>query len=202
MIYPIAILVVAIGVVAVMLGKVIPSFENMYKHVRRGLAAGDRRSSSSASPTASATSGISTSAARSAFVMTISWMLSNEKGRRVFDAAVLRLPIFGLMLRKIVVARFTRTLGTLLASGVPILDALDICARTAGNKTIERAIESTRQGVSEGQDMARPLAASKVFPNMVVADDRRRRADRCASTRCCRRSPTSTRKRSISRSAR
>jgi type IV pilus assembly protein PilC len=95
-------------------------------------------------------------------------MLSSDKGRLVFDAVMLRVPVIGSMLRKVVVARFTRTLGTLLSSGVPILDALEICARTAGNKVIERAIETTRQGVSEGKDVATPLANTKAFPSMVV----------------------------------
>jgi type IV pilus assembly protein PilC len=167
LVYPITIFVVAMGVVAVMLGKVIPTFQNMYASFAGaqlpgitlfviGLSAGFRKF------------WYLYFGGTVAFMMTLSWMLSNEKGRRAFDAAVLRVPIFGIMLRKVAVARFTRTLGTLLASGVPILDALDICARTAGNKTIERAIENTRQGVSEGKDVATPLAASKVFPNMVV----------------------------------
>ena len=81
---------------------------------------------------------------------------------------LLRLPIIGPTLRKIVVARFTRTLGTLLASGVPILDALDICARTAGNMVVQAGIGKARIKISEGHDMAGPLAESKVFPAMVV----------------------------------
>jgi type IV pilus assembly protein PilC len=74
----------------------------------------------------------------------------------------------GSTLRKIVVARFTRTLGTLLTSGVPILDALDICARTAGNKVVEHGIQKARDKIAEGHDMAGPLAESRVFPTMVV----------------------------------
>ena len=71
-------------------------------------------------------------------------------------------------MRKIAVARFTRTLGTLLQSGVPILDALDICARTAGNVIIQDAVQHVRQRISEGSNMAEPLAATNVFPDMVV----------------------------------
>jgi type IV pilus assembly protein PilC len=95
-------------------------------------------------------------------------MRGTEKGRMVFDRMLLRLPIIGGVLRKIVVARFTRTLGTLLSSGVPILDALDICARTAGNRVVEAGIRRSRDKISEGHDMAGPLAESRVFPSMVV----------------------------------
>jgi type IV pilus assembly protein PilC len=74
----------------------------------------------------------------------------------------------GSVLRKIAVARFTRTLGTLLQSGVPILDALEICARTSGNVVIETGIMNVRQSISEGKNMAEPLTATQIFPDMVV----------------------------------
>jgi type IV pilus assembly protein PilC len=89
-------------------------------------------------------------------------------GREVTDRILLRLPIIGPTLRKIVVARFTRTLGTLLSSGVPILDALEICAKTAGNRVVQAAISKTKARITEGHDMAGPLGDSKVFPAMVV----------------------------------
>jgi type IV pilus assembly protein PilC len=76
--------------------------------------------------------------------------------------------VIGGVLRKIVVARFTRTLGTLLSSGVPILDSLDICAKTSGNKTVEKAIYYARDKISEGKDLASPLMETDVFPSMVV----------------------------------
>jgi type IV pilus assembly protein PilC len=78
------------------------------------------------------------------------------------------MPLFGPLIRKVAVARFTRTLGTMLSSGVPILDALEIVAKSAGNKTIERAIYWTRAKISEGKNMAAPLADTGVFPPMVV----------------------------------
>src|SRR5690606_22120464 len=90
------------------------------------------------------------------------------KGKRFFHQAMLGLPIVGNVLRKIAVARFTRTLGTLLQSGVPILDALEICARTSGNIVILEGIMLVRRQVSEGQNMAEPLQAAGVFPDMVV----------------------------------
>jgi type IV pilus assembly protein PilC len=84
------------------------------------------------------------------------------------DAIFLRLPVFGSLLRKVAVARFSRTLGTMISSGVPILDALDICARTAGNLVIEQGLVKTRTAISEGRTIAEPLEASGVFPGMVV----------------------------------
>ena len=89
-------------------------------------------------------------------------------GKRFFHQTILRLPLLGPVLRKIAVARFTRTLGTLLQSGVPILDALDICARTSGNVVIESGILHVRQRISEGRNMAEPLMEANVFPDMVV----------------------------------
>ncbi|MBI4715614.1 MAG: type II secretion system F family protein, partial [Nitrospirae bacterium] len=91
-----------------------------------------------------------------------------EGGRRLVDRWVLRAPVFGPLTRKIAVAKFTRTLGTLISSGVPILDGLEIVAKTAGNKVVEEALRSTRQSISEGKTLADPLAKSQVFPPMVV----------------------------------
>ena len=85
----------------------------------------------------------------------------------MFDDVVLRFPIFGMLLRKVAVAKFTRTMGTMLTSGVAILDALEIVAKTSGNRTIERSIFSVRTGISEGRTMADPLHESGVFPAMV-----------------------------------
>ncbi len=90
-----------------------------------------------------------------------------EKGRDTVDALLLRLPVFGLLLRKVAVAKFTRTMGTMLSSGVAILEALDIVAKTAGNRTVEKAIYNVRSGIAEGRTMAEPLSESGVFPPMV-----------------------------------
>ena len=84
------------------------------------------------------------------------------------DAVFLRMPIFGPLLKKVAVARFSRTLGTMISSGVPILDALHIVARTAGNLVVEEALQKTRSAISEGKTIAEPLADAKVFPSMVV----------------------------------
>jgi type IV pilus assembly protein PilC len=90
------------------------------------------------------------------------------KGRTVTDRLLLRLPVFGMLLRKVAVARFARTLGTMLASGVPILDALDIVAGSAGNAVIEQAIRESRAAIAEGRSVAEPLQETKVFPGMVT----------------------------------
>ncbi len=89
-------------------------------------------------------------------------------GRLATDKMFLRLPIFGMLLRKVAVAKFTRTLGTLVSSGVPILDGLEITAKTAGNKVVEGAVMDVRSAVSEGKTLAEPLMKSKVFPPMVT----------------------------------
>jgi len=92
----------------------------------------------------------------------------NDKGRELTDRLALRIPVFGGLLRKVAVARFTRTLGTMLASGVPILDGLDIVAATSGNMVIEKAIRVARNAISEGRPIAEPLSETKVFPMMVT----------------------------------
>lgn len=90
------------------------------------------------------------------------------KGREAFDTLFLRSPVFGALIRKVAVARFTRTLGTMLSSGVPILDGLDVVAATAGNTVIEKAIRTARLSISEGRSVAEPLAETGVFPGMVT----------------------------------
>lgn len=91
-----------------------------------------------------------------------------EKGKRVIDAILLKMPIVGILIKKVSVAKFTRTLGTLVSSGVPILDGLDITAKTSGNKVVEYAIVDVKKGVSEGKTLAEPLSKAKVFPPMVT----------------------------------
>lgn len=91
-----------------------------------------------------------------------------EKGREKIDDYLLRLPVFGTLIKKVAIAKFTRTLSTMLSSGVPILEGLEIVARTSGNKTIEKAIMKTRSSIGEGKTIAEPLGASGIFPPMVV----------------------------------
>lgn len=98
----------------------------------------------------------------------MAYLVKNPKTRRYVDMALLKLPIFGPVIQKIAVAKFTRTLGTMLSSGVPILDALEIVAATAGNTLVEEGLLRVRAKISEGMMMAQPLAEVKVFPPMVV----------------------------------
>lgn len=94
--------------------------------------------------------------------------LKTENGKKIFDAKLLQLPMFGLLLRKVAVAKFTRTLGTLVKSGVPILQAMETVAQTSGNKVIETAIMEARESIREGERIAEPLKRSGVFPPMVT----------------------------------
>ena len=167
MYYPIGILVVAIGVIAVMLVKVIPTFEAMYKDMGNAELPGATRFVINLSHSFVDQWYIFVGTLFGLIFGTIA-MRRTEGGREAFDRMLLKMPIIGPVLRKIVVARFTRTLGTLLSSGVPILDALDICARTSGNRVVEAGILRAKEKISQGHDMAGPLAESKVFPTMVV----------------------------------
>jgi len=101
-------------------------------------------------------------------VLAFRWYYKQEGGRRRIDRFLLRVPIFGDLLRKIAVARFSRTLGTMVSSGVPILESMEIVAKSAGNKIIEEAIVKARASISEGKTISEPLAESKVFPIMVT----------------------------------
>jgi type IV pilus assembly protein PilC len=100
--------------------------------------------------------------------VTLAQMRKNLKGRLFLDGMMLKMPVLGEVLRKIAVARFTRTLGTLLTSGVPILDGLTITARTSGNAVLEQALMRVRKSVEEGRNIVDPLRESGVFPNMVT----------------------------------
>lgn len=167
MVYPITILVVAIGVIILLLVKVIPVFEKMFVEFG-GTLPGPTQMVVNISNFLQAYIVYMMIGAFAAVVSFTAARKRSAKFRYNTDAIFLKLPIFGSLLRKVAVARFSRTLGTMISSGVPILDALDICARTAGNKVIEAALVKTRGAISEGRTIAEPLEASKVFPGMVV----------------------------------
>jgi type IV pilus assembly protein PilC len=169
MVYPSIVIVIAAAVMTALLTFVIPAFENMFKDFgggRDNLPALTRliialsKGFVSALPFLVILVGL--------IVGGVAWIYRQPQGKRFFHRTFLSLPIMGPVLRKIAVARFTRTLGTLLQSGVPILDSLDICARTAGNVIIEGGVLYVRQSISEGKNMAEPLAQSQIFPDMVV----------------------------------
>jgi type IV pilus assembly protein PilC len=169
MVYPSVVIVVAGGVMGVLLGFVIPAFENMFKE----FGGGKENLPKLTRIVVAISKGFVTYlpfllVGLISFVTLVVYAYRQPKGRRFFHDLQLKVPIIGPVIRKIAVARFTRTLGTLLQSGVPILDALDICARTAGNVIIESAVSYVRQRISEGKNMAEPLLETKVFPDMVV----------------------------------
>ncbi|MEO6259169.1 MAG: type II secretion system F family protein [Thermoanaerobaculia bacterium] len=166
MIYPVSVISIAVIVVAIILWKVIPVFAALFKGLGADLPM----------PTMIVI-------ALSNFIAGYWWLIgivgfttvfslrkyhATYKGKRVLDGILLKAPVLGMLLRKIAVARFCRTLSTLTSSGVPILDGLQITARTAGNSVVEDAIMATRKSVEEGKTISEPLAETEVFPSMVV----------------------------------
>ncbi len=167
MVYPISILFVAFGVVILLLWKVIPVFENMFKDFGGGALPKPTQIVIDIS-NAFVDHSFIIMGSITAVIVGFSAGIRTKKGRAIFDKTILKMPIIGNVLRKVAVARFTRTMGTLLASGVAILDAMEICANTAGNVVIHDAIMYAREKISEGKNMADPLGETKVFPTMVV----------------------------------
>jgi type IV pilus assembly protein PilC len=166
MIYPVAVISIAIIVVAVILWKVIPVFASLFAGLGATLPLPTR-----------------VVIVLSNFIADYWWLIGGtvfsvifflkryhetQKGKRVLDSILLKMPIMGDLMRKIAVARFCRTLSTLTSSGVPILDGLQITARTAGNSIVEDAIMATRKSVEEGKTISEPLGDTDVFPTMVV----------------------------------
>jgi type IV pilus assembly protein PilC len=166
LIYPVAVVSVAVIVVGLLLWKVVPIFANLFVSLGVALPLPTR-----------------IVVGLSSFIGTFGWVFiligaaiffafrsfyHTEGGRFTIDNIMLKLPIFGTLLRKIAVARFTRTLGTLITSGVPLLESMDITARTSGNAVVERAILSVRKSVEEGRTLTDPLKETGVFPNMVT----------------------------------
>ncbi len=166
MIYPVSVISIAVLVVAIILWKVIPVFASLFKGLGAELPL----------PTVVVI-------ALSNFIADFWWLIAlvivstvvflrkyhdTYKGRRVLDGILLKVPVLGMLLRKIAVARFCRTLATLTSSGVPILDGLEITAKTSGNAIVEDGIMATRKSVEEGKTIAEPLGDTDVFPAMVV----------------------------------
>jgi type IV pilus assembly protein PilC len=168
MVYPSAVLIIFSGVLTILLTYVIPSFKTMFKDF------GSKDELPALTELVMAISEGFISHLPIVIVVVVAgvfagaWAYRRPAGKKFAHKMLLRIPIVGPVLRKIAVARFTRTLGTLLSSGVPILDALDIVAKTAGNVVIEEAILYTRLKISEGKNMAGPLTETNVFPPMVV----------------------------------
>jgi type IV pilus assembly protein PilC len=167
MAYPISVICIAAIVVTVLLTKVIPVFEKMFKDFGGGKLPAPTRVVIQISHGLASGLPYIVGVLIAGFVG-LKAILRNEKGRLAFDGMLLKLPVLGPVLRKVTVARFTRTMGTLLSSGVPILDAMDIVARTAGNKVVEKGIFYARSKISEGKDLATPLMETGLMPPMVV----------------------------------
>jgi type IV pilus assembly protein PilC len=166
MVYPAVVVTIAISVVTILLVFVIPVFKEMFE------GAGERLPTPTLMVLAMSDWVtkyiIYLIIAGVALAYALRRLYQTEKGRMIADRTALRLPVFGMLLKKVAVARFCATLGTMISSGVPILDALEITARTAGNVIIEKAIMNTRTAIAEGRTIAEPLMETGVFPGMVV----------------------------------
>ena len=167
MVYPIVVSSIAVLVIAVIMIFVVPTFSKMFATLGGTLPL----------PTAiiiklshflAGIGGLLAAGAIAGFVISLKQFRRTEKGQDITDRILLKLPIFGVLLNKVAVAKFTRTLGTLVSSGVPILDGLEITAKTSGNKVIEYAIMDVRKAVTGGKTLAEPLTKAKVFPPMVT----------------------------------
>jgi type IV pilus assembly protein PilC len=166
MIYPIAVIVIAGVVVGAILWKVIPTFASLFAGLGAELPLPTRIVIAASNALVRYMPFLLVGGGVTAFAF--KQYYGTDKGRRVVDKVMLKLPVMGNVLRKIAVARFCRTMSTLLASGVPILDGLEITARTAGNAIIEEAIMTTRKSIERGETIAAPLKQTAVFPPMVV----------------------------------
>jgi type IV pilus assembly protein PilC len=166
MTYPASVLVISVGVVSLLLLKVIPVFQKMFEGMG-GELPGPTQFLVNASEFMQ-NYFIYMIAGVAAVIFAFRRYYRTEKGRLTVDALVLKSPVFGPLLKKVAVAKFTRTLATMMSSGVPILEGLSIVSKTAGNVIIENAIMKTRQSISEGRTIAEPLAETDIFPPMVV----------------------------------
>jgi len=167
MIYPIGVLTIAAGVIILLLWKVVPVFATLFAGLGVDLPL-PTKIVISLSNFIGSVFGLLIFVAVGAGIFGIKVWYGTPQGRYAIDATILRLPVLGILMRKIAVARFTRTLGTLISSGVPILEGLDITARTAGNAVVERALLSVRKALEEGKSLTEPLKESGVFPGMVT----------------------------------
>jgi type IV pilus assembly protein PilC len=166
MVYPVVVLTIAVGVIILILWKVVPIFSTLFASMSVALPL----------PTRIVIAGSTFVGRYIIFIIPLFVALGygfkryyeTKNGRKLIDGTLLKLPVLGTVLRKIAVARFSRTLSTLISSGVPILEGLEITAKTAGNVIVEEAIMKTRDSIEEGKTIVEPLRESGVFPTMVV----------------------------------
>ncbi|HEX5411558.1 MAG TPA: type II secretion system F family protein [Terriglobia bacterium] len=166
MIYPVAVVVIAGGVVALLLWKVVPIFTTLFAGLGVALPLPTRIVIALSHFVASF--GPILIALLFLTGLGIRWYYRTPSGRMAIDSLMLKIPVLGPVMRKISVARFSRTLGTLITSGVPMLESMDITARTSGNAVVEKAIAQVRKAIEGGQTIVDPLRETGVFPNMVV----------------------------------
>ena len=167
LIYPIGVLTIAGAVITLLLWKVVPIFATLFAGLGVDLPL-PTRIVIALSNFVGSIFGLLIVVAMVGFVVGLKVWYGTTQGRYILDSIILKLPVLGILMRKIAVARFTRTLGTLIASGVPILEGLDITAKTAGNAVVERSLQKVRKSLEEGKTLTEPLKDSEVFPGMVT----------------------------------
>jgi type IV pilus assembly protein PilC len=167
MVYPVGVLTIAGGVIVLLLWKVVPIFATLFAGLGATLPL-PTRIVIQLSNLVGSYFGLMAIVAVGLGIFGLKLWYGTPQGRYIIDSIILKLPILGILMRKIAVARFTRTLGTLISSGVPILEGLDITAKTAGNAVVEKALFSVRKSLEEGKSLTEPLKESAVFPGMVT----------------------------------
>jgi type IV pilus assembly protein PilC len=167
LVYPVGVLTVAGGVIVLLLWKVVPIFATLFAGLGVDLPLPTKIVIGMSNMIGSIF-GFLALVAMGGVIFGLKVWYGTPQGRFVLDSVILRLPVMGILMRKIAVARFTRTLGTLIASGVPILEGLDITAKTAGNAVVEKALQQVRKSLEEGKSLTEPLKESEVFPGMVT----------------------------------
>ena len=167
MVYPIGVITIAGAVITLLLWKVVPIFATLFAGLGVDLPL-PTKIVIALSNFVGSIFGLLIVVGLVGIVIGIKVWYGTEQGRYALDSLTLKLPVVGLLMRKIAVARFTRTLGTLIASGVPILEGLDITAKTAGNAVVERSLQKVRKSLEEGKTLTEPLKESEVFPGMVT----------------------------------
>ncbi|HTA57336.1 MAG TPA: type II secretion system F family protein [Candidatus Baltobacteraceae bacterium] len=167
LIYPIGVLTIAAGVIILLLWKVVPIFATLFAGLGVDLPL-PTKIVIGMSNFVGSIFGLLIVVGVIGGVVGLKVWYGTPQGRFVLDSIVLKLPVLGILMRKIAVARFTRTLGTLISSGVPILEGLDITAKTSGNAVVERALFQVRKSLEEGKSLTEPLKDSAVFPGMVT----------------------------------
>src|SRR5690348_16854764 len=167
LVYPVGVLTVAAGVITLLLWKVVPIFATLFAGLGVDLPL-PTKIVIALSNFIGGVFGFLILVAVVGVIVGLKVWYGTPQGRFILDTVILKLPVLGILMRKIAVARFTRTLGTLISSGVPILEGLDITAKTAGNAVVEKALQKVRKSLEEGKSLTEPLKETEVFPGMVT----------------------------------